>query len=124
MKHRGLQLQLGADHRHSGPLHDQAHRQSGRLGGRFLEMFPNFRLLNTMQVECHAFFNQSKLLEFCRERDVAVAAFSPLGSPARPWAGEETENLLEDPKLKEIAEQHGKSVAQVRIILTNSDVNV
>ena len=77
-----------------------------------------------MQVECHAFFNQSKLLEFCRERDVAVAAFSPLGSPARQWAGEETENLLEDPKLKEIAEQHGKSVAQVRIILTNSDVNV
>ena len=68
-----------------------------------------------MQVECHAFFNQSKLLEFCKERNVAVAAFSPLGSPARPWAAEEeTENLLEDPKLKEIAEQHGKSVAQVR----------
>ena len=59
-------------------------------------------------MECHPFFNQSKLLEFCKERDVAVAAFSPLGSPARPWAGEETENLLEDPKLKEIAEQHGK----------------
>ena len=80
-----------------------------------------------MQVECHAFFNQSKLLEFCKERDVAVAAFSPLGSPARPWAaaaaaaaaaeGEEAaaaENLLDDPKLKEIADQHGKSVAQVR----------
>ena len=57
-----------------------------------------------MQVECHAFYNQSKLLEFCKERDVAVAAFSPLGSPARPWAaaaaaeGEEAaaENLLEE----------------------------
>ena len=68
-------------------------------------------------MECHAFFNQRKLLDFCKERNVAVAAFSPLGSPARPWAEEDTENLLEDPKLKEIAEQHGKSVAQVCLFI-------
>ena len=92
-------------------MHDQALRQSGTLWHGFPESETE---ISIVQVECHPFFNQSKLLEFCKERDVAVAAFSPLGSPARPWAGEETENLLEDPKLKEIAEQHGKSVAQVR----------
>ena len=66
------------------------------------------------QVECHPFFNQGRLVEFCKERGVAVAAFSPLGSPARPWAQEDAENLLENHKLKWMAEQHDKSVAQVQ----------
>ena len=41
--HRRLQLQLGADHRHHGPLHDQARRQSGAVTALLDILFARFR---------------------------------------------------------------------------------
>lgn len=34
-----------------------------------------------LQVELHAYLQQKELLETCKELNIAVTAFSPLGSP-------------------------------------------
>jgi diketogulonate reductase-like aldo/keto reductase len=55
------------------------------------------------QVEYHPKLSQTELLTYCQQHNIQLEAWSPL------MQGQ----LLEDSKLKEIAEVHGKSVAQV-----------
>ncbi|XP_067015252.1 1,5-anhydro-D-fructose reductase [Anabrus simplex] len=66
----------------------------------------------TNQVECHPFLNQKELIAFCRARDVVVTAYSPLANPSKQDAVG-APRLLDDPKLKSLAEKHNKTVAQV-----------
>lgn len=36
--------------------------------------------LENLQIEVHAFLQQQELVEFCKEHDISVCAYSPLGS--------------------------------------------
>jgi len=74
----------------------------------------NARILPvTNQVECHPYLNQKRLKAHCEAKTILLTAYSPLGSPARPWAIEGERQLVEDSKIVEIAKAHHKNSAQV-----------
>jgi aldehyde reductase len=67
------------------------------------------------QVECHPYLPQKKLSEFCRSKNIAITAYSPLGSPTRPWVKADDPVLLDEPKLKTLADKYQKEVGQILI---------
>lgn len=59
-----------------------------------------------VQVESHPYLPETELLEFCKEKDIVLLAFAPLGHGMRPGP-------LEDPVITTIAAQVGMTPAQV-----------
>ncbi|KAK2504931.1 hypothetical protein MC885_015207, partial [Smutsia gigantea] len=68
------------------------------------------------QVECHPYLNQSKLLEFCKSKNIVLIAYSALGTQRDPkWVQKDSPHLLEEPVLKEIAKKHNRNPGQVAL---------
>ncbi|MCP3711413.1 aldo/keto reductase [Paraburkholderia sp. CNPSo 3274] len=61
---------------------------------------------SVVQVEAHPYLPETELLEFCKEKDIVFLAFAPLGHGIRPGP-------LDDPVVSRIAEEIGKTPAQV-----------
>ncbi|XP_020230461.1 NAD(P)H-dependent 6'-deoxychalcone synthase [Cajanus cajan] len=64
------------------------------------------------QVEMNPTWHQKKLREYCKNKGIIITAYSPLGAAGTFWG---SNDVLENELLKEIAEAHGKSVAQVSL---------
>ncbi|XP_037907671.1 aldo-keto reductase family 1 member B1-like isoform X2 [Hermetia illucens] len=66
----------------------------------------------TNQVECSIELNQKKLIEFCRQRDIVITSYCPLG---RPNPSERKPSFLFENPTKAIAEKHKKTPAQIAL---------
>ncbi|XP_070281159.1 aldo-keto reductase family 1 member D1-like isoform X2 [Myotis yumanensis] len=77
---------------------------------------PQTNLCATWEVECHPYFTQTKLLEFCQQHDILIVAFIPLGiSNNRDWLTTYFEPLLEDELLNSLGKKYNKTAAQVAL---------
>ncbi|XP_070612415.1 aldo-keto reductase family 1 member D1 [Erythrolamprus reginae] len=68
------------------------------------------------QIECHPYFTQPKLLQFCKLHDIIPVGYSPLGtSRDESWVNISSPPLLEDPLLNAIGKKYKKTAAQVAL---------
>lgn len=69
------------------------------------------------QVELHPYLQQDDLLEFCNSNHIHLTAYSPLGSGDRSddMKADDEPSLMENKTIKEIADKHDSSPAQILI---------
>ena len=67
-----------------------------------------------LQIELHPKLCQNRLLRYCREQQIAVTAFSPLGATSYVSIGmaAESDSLLNDPQVQSVASDIGRTPAQ------------
>jgi len=67
------------------------------------------------QIELHPYLQQQDMLDYCRENNILLTAYSPLGSTDRPapLKKENEPSLLDHPVIVEIAEKNNLSPGQV-----------
>ncbi len=68
------------------------------------------------QVELHPYLPQDQLVAFCKENDLLVTAYSPLGSPdSRAEKHAQDPKLLEDALVLALAKKYNVSIGQILI---------
>ena len=98
---QGLARQIGVCNYNTGLLHD-------------LMSYANVKPA-MLQVESHPYLTQERLMKLCRQYDIPVTAFSPLGALSYlelDMAGA-NESVLEQPVVKAAAQRLNKTPAQV-----------
>lgn len=73
---------------------------------------------HTNELECNPYLTVRPLCNFCRDNGIRVINWFPLGGPREPlvpYPMEHFKVLLEDPVLREIGANHGKSTAQIAL---------
>ncbi|XP_070281156.1 aldo-keto reductase family 1 member D1-like isoform X3 [Myotis yumanensis] len=79
-------------------------------------IFHQTNLCATWEVECHPYFTQRKLLEFCQQHDILMVAFTPLGISGQPVPlSSSFKPLLEDELLNSLGKKYNKTAAQVAL---------
>ncbi|ELU18412.1 hypothetical protein CAPTEDRAFT_213117 [Capitella teleta] len=70
---------------------------------------------DNLQLECHPYLQQRNLRKYCSDRNIAITAYAPLGSPGRApkYSPGELPDILKEPKVLAIAKEIGKTPAQV-----------
>lgn len=67
-----------------------------------------------LQVEMHVYHQQKELVAFCKENNITMVAYSPLGTQGTSkLLGIAIPKLMENPTVVKIAEKHSKTPAQV-----------
>jgi len=96
------------------------------LGVSNFNKFQLSRLLNESkkhqpvnnQIEINPYFNNDELVSFCRDQNILVTAYSPLGNPSAPptrkWSDDHIP-LIQDARLQPLADRYQKSIAQILI---------
>lgn len=64
------------------------------------------------QIELHPFLAQNEMLEYCKQQNIKLTAYAPLGSKGRQTDDDEPD-LLTNPKVQEIATERKCTPAQV-----------
>ncbi|XP_057430948.1 non-functional NADPH-dependent codeinone reductase 2-like [Lotus japonicus] len=62
------------------------------------------------QIRMNPTWQQKKLKDYCQAKGIFITAYSPLGAKGTVWG---TNDVMDNELLKEIANAHGKSFAQV-----------
>nr|XP_033337108.1 aldo-keto reductase family 1 member A1 isoform X1 [Megalopta genalis] len=80
--------------------------------------------VSTLQIELHVYFQQKELVEYCKERNIPVTAYSPLGTRGlvkMMKKDEEVPDMLQNDVVLEIGKKYKKTAAQVllRYIVQN-----
>ncbi len=70
---------------------------------------------SVLQIELHPYLTQEKLLRFCREEELAVTAFSPLGALSYFAIGmaQPGESVLENEAVRHLAVKYSRTPAQI-----------
>ncbi len=70
---------------------------------------------SVLQIESHPYLTQEKLIRYAKQENIAVTAYSPLGSLSYVSIGmaERGDTVLEQPVVQVAARHHGKTPAQV-----------
>ncbi|NP_001297485.1 aldo-keto reductase family 1 member C13-like [Mesocricetus auratus] len=68
------------------------------------------------QVECHIYNNQSKLLDYCKSKDIVLVAFGALGTQRyKECVDQNSPVLLNDPVLCDVAKKNKRSPALIAL---------
>jgi len=75
--------------------------------------------VSVLQNECHPYFQQKDLMDYCRINKIIFQAYSPLCSRDRPWAGRgppgSGSELLDDATIGGFAKKYNRTPAQITL---------